>query len=70
MSLQQKVAIVTGGNSGIGRSIALALANKGASIVVVGDAKQFIEPLRAAYPNVEVIPEAALDLNTAALRRP
>ena len=34
MSLQQKVAIVTGGNSGIGRSIALALAKKGASIVV------------------------------------
>lgn len=34
MSLQQKVAIVTGGNSGIGRSIALALAKEGASIVV------------------------------------
>jgi glucose 1-dehydrogenase len=34
MSLQQKVAIVTGGNSGIGRSIALALARNGASIVV------------------------------------
>jgi glucose 1-dehydrogenase len=34
MSLQQKVAIVTGGNSGIGQSIALALAQNGASIVV------------------------------------
>jgi glucose 1-dehydrogenase len=34
MSLQQKVAIVTGGNSGIGRAIALALATKGASIVL------------------------------------
>ena len=29
MSLQQKVVIVTGGNSGIGRSVALALAQKG-----------------------------------------
>jgi zinc protease len=41
-----------------------------ASIVVVGDAKAFIEPLRRLYPAVEVIPEAALDLDTPALRRP
>ena len=41
-----------------------------ASIVVVGDAKTFIEPLRKLYPAVEVIPEAALDLDTPALRRP
>ena len=39
-----------------------------ASIVVVGDAKQFIEPLRKAYPNVELIPEAALSLDTPSLR--
>lgn len=52
------------------RAATSLLDPKGASIVVVGDAKQFIAPLRAAYPNVEVIPEAALDLDTAALRRP
>ena len=34
MSLQGKVAIVTGGNSGIGRAIALGLARAGASIVI------------------------------------
>jgi glucose 1-dehydrogenase len=34
MSLKNKVAIVTGGNSGIGQSIVLALAQEGASIVV------------------------------------
>ena len=51
------------------RAATTLLDPKGASIVVVGDAKQFIEPLRKAYPNVEVIPEAALDLNTATLRR-
>ena len=34
MSLKDKVAIVTGGNSGIGRAIALELANQGANIVI------------------------------------
>jgi glucose 1-dehydrogenase len=34
MSLQNKVAIVTGGNSGIGQSIVLALAQQGANIVI------------------------------------
>ena len=39
-----------------------------ASIVVVGDAKSFIAPLRKAYPNVEVIPETALKLDSPTLR--
>lgn len=34
MSLKNKVAIVTGGNSGIGQSIVLALAQQGANIVI------------------------------------
>jgi glucose 1-dehydrogenase len=34
MSLKGKVAIVTGGNSGIGKAIALGLAKAGASIVI------------------------------------
>ena len=34
MSLQNKVAIVTGGNSGIGKAIALGLARAGANIVI------------------------------------
>ncbi|KQN29250.1 M16 family metallopeptidase [Sphingomonas sp. Leaf38] len=51
------------------QSAAVALLDpKAASIVVVGDAKQFIAPLRKAYPSVEVIPEAALNLDTPALR--
>jgi 3-oxoacyl-[acyl-carrier protein] reductase len=36
MMLTNKVAIVTGGNSGIGRAIALALAGEGADVVVSG----------------------------------
>ena len=34
MSLKGKVAIVTGGNSGIGAKIVLALAQQGANIVI------------------------------------
>jgi len=32
--LQSKVAIITGGDSGIGRAVALAFAREGASIVI------------------------------------
>ncbi|MFA4950288.1 M16 family metallopeptidase [Brevundimonas sp.] len=39
-----------------------------ASLVIVGDAAQFIEALRAKYPNVEVIPLTDLNLDAAALK--
>jgi zinc protease len=38
------------------------------SLVVAGDAARFIDELRAAFPQVEVIPVIALDLNGATLR--
>ena len=41
---------------------------KAASIVVVGDARQFIDPLRKAYPNVEVLTEQQLSLDSPTLR--
>lgn len=40
----------------------------GASIVVVGDAKQFLDELRKVYPNLELIPAAALNLDQATLK--
>lgn len=42
---------------------------KGTSIVIVGDAKKFLPDLRKQYPNVEVIPVAELNLNSASLRK-
>ncbi|MBN8808612.1 MAG: insulinase family protein [Sphingomonas sp.] len=39
-----------------------------ASIVVVGDAKLFIDDLRKKYPAVEVIPASSLDLDSATLK--
>ena len=39
-----------------------------ASLVIVGDASQFIDALRAKYPNVEVIPLSDLNLDSATLR--
>jgi zinc protease len=38
------------------------------SIVIVGDASQFLEALRVKHPGVEVIPLSSLNLDNAALR--
>jgi zinc protease len=46
------------------------LAAKEASVVIVGNATEFLPELRKEYPNVEVIPVAELDLNSATLRKP
>jgi zinc protease len=45
------------------------LGSKDASIIVVGNAKEFIEELRKQFPNVEVISESELDLNAANLKK-
>ncbi|MGB7925913.1 MAG: pitrilysin family protein [Pyrinomonadaceae bacterium] len=42
---------------------------KGANIIIVGNAKMFVDDLRKRFPNVEVIPEKELDLNSATLRK-
>jgi len=42
---------------------------RGTSIVIVGNAKEFLPDLRKKYPQLEVIPISELDLNTALLRK-
>jgi zinc protease len=39
------------------------------SVIVVGDAKKFLPELQKQFPQVEVIPAADLDLNSASLKK-
>lgn len=43
---------------------------EGASLIIVGNAVEFIDDLRQNYPNVEIIPVGELDLNSPTLRKP
>src|SRR5690606_15742159 len=52
----------------IRRVAAATLRPDAVSLVIVGDAAQFLDDLRAAWPLVEVIPASELDLDSAQLR--
>jgi zinc protease len=52
----------------VAASVAAELDPAQATIVIAGRASEFIEALRAQYPNVELIPFDALDLGTPTLR--
>jgi zinc protease len=45
------------------------LATDSTSLIVVGDAKKFLPDLKKQFPDVEVIPVAELNLNSASLRK-
>jgi NAD(P)-dependent dehydrogenase (short-subunit alcohol dehydrogenase family) len=46
MKLSNKVAIITGGNAGIGRVLALSFAREGARIVICGRRKELVEKVQ------------------------
>lgn len=47
-----KVAIVTGGSSGIGRAAALRFAKQGDKVLVTGRRSGPVEEMVAAHPNI------------------
>lgn len=61
MRLQNKIAIVTGGGTGIGRGIALMFAKEGAKVVVAG---RRIEPLNETVSAIQSAGGEALAVKT------
>lgn len=55
--------------SDVQRFAGKSLDPKTTSVVIVGNAKEFLPELRKQYPQVDVIPVGELDLNSALLRK-
>ncbi|MCK7615991.1 SDR family NAD(P)-dependent oxidoreductase [Roseibium sediminicola] len=58
---QDKVAIVTGGSSGIGKATALALATRGAKVIVTGRNPAKLEEVAAGAGNIEAVAADSAD---------
>lgn len=51
-ALNDKVVIVTGGSSGIGRAAALSFAEQGAKVLITGRRAEALEETAARHPNI------------------
>jgi NAD(P)-dependent dehydrogenase (short-subunit alcohol dehydrogenase family) len=52
---ENKVVIITGGSSGIGRAAALAFAEKGTRVLITGRRRAPLEAVARAHPNIECL---------------
>jgi zinc protease len=65
VKLRERIAAVT--PDAATAAARASIAGDRTSVVIVGDAKQFIDKLRKTHPEVEVIPAASLNLDAAGL---
>lgn len=62
MQLTQNTIFITGGTSGIGRALAVALHDLGNKVIVAGRRQALLDDIAAAHPGIEGI---ALDISNA-----
>ena len=67
MPLENKVALVTGGGSGIGEAVARRLANAGAAVVVAGRRQAQIDRVAADIGGLAVAADVSLEAQVVAL---
>ena len=60
--LQGKVALISGGSSGIGAATATLFQSEGATVVVTGSSQASVDAAKAALPGVEVLVSDAGDI--------
>ena len=62
MKLTGKIALITGGTTGIGAATARLFQEEGATVIVTGSNPRTLDEARAAMPGVEVIAADAADI--------
>jgi NAD(P)-dependent dehydrogenase (short-subunit alcohol dehydrogenase family) len=55
MTLKNKIALITGGTTGIGAATALLFAEQGATVIVTGSNPETLKAARDSMPGIEII---------------